>query len=502
MPLTAGLVRKPSTCSLPAALLVEKGITPSSSYEGLSPASSTCSLDMINQRGNTPARLHRSSVSETERRYSKNESSMVENSPVLTNVDAAIVKAVPLLPHTKMNGEVSDVSTSSEVPPRGRSGMVSPQNPATVPKVRNKCSDISDSSSARASARSSGGTSWADQVVPCEESAVINRPEWAHMTANGEVKHNTSVQSIGNQVLSSFPQVAGSHSIQGLHAQFHPNTPPHIRHNAATKRSSTDVPNSSIVQVSSTPESSNKHTRRESSSSPVIKVPQPVLPSSSIPGSARSSHLPMNATNWQGAPMRQFLLPNSVSLIRTCRPQVTPPAAVYAPYTTSATVVNGLVSTPPSQPINRVPAVPPPHHHAFAAGGFVSYPTVGLPMHSQSSSPAPPPTCFNCGKRGHLGSTCPGETMESNNAEGKVAKKHSCRVLNMCWTTHNWAKSLYSLQCLSSSPHLSPSSGGGGRACQPALFQPGGEYQKLLKPNKFSCVVQQKFNPGSINICF
>ena len=58
MPLSAGLVRKPSTCSLPAALLVEKGITPSSSYEGLSPASSTCSLDIINQRGNIPARLH------------------------------------------------------------------------------------------------------------------------------------------------------------------------------------------------------------------------------------------------------------------------------------------------------------------------------------------------------------------------------------------------------------------------------------------------------------
>lgn len=440
MPLSAGLVRKPSTCSLPAALLVEKGITPSSSYEGLSPASSTCSLDIINQRGNIPARLHRSSVSETERRYSKNESSMVENSPVLANVDAAIVKAVPSLSHAKMNGEasaLSDTSTSSEVPPRGRSGKVSPQNPATIPKVRNKCSDILDSTSVRTSARSSGGTSWADQVVPCEESAVINRPEWAHMAANGEVRHNTAVQSNGNQVSSSLPQVAGSHSIQGLHTQSHPHTPPHLRHSAATKRSSTECLNSSVMQVPSTPDSSNKHTHRESSSSPVIKVPQPLLPLGSIPGSVRSSHLPMNVTNWQGAPMRQFLLPNSVSHVRTSRPQVTPPTAVYAPYTTSATVVNGLISTPPSQPMNRVAAVLPPHHHAIVAGGFVSFPAVGLPVHSQSSSPTPPPTCFNCGKRGHLGNTCPGETMESNNTEGMVAKKHSCGMLDTCWTTHN-----------------------------------------------------------------
>jgi len=45
MPFSGNMARKPSTCSLPAALLTEQGITPSSSCDGFSPTGSTCSLD-------------------------------------------------------------------------------------------------------------------------------------------------------------------------------------------------------------------------------------------------------------------------------------------------------------------------------------------------------------------------------------------------------------------------------------------------------------------------
>ena len=46
MPYNPRMTRKPSTCSLPAALLTENRVTtPSSSVDGLSPTDSTCSLD-------------------------------------------------------------------------------------------------------------------------------------------------------------------------------------------------------------------------------------------------------------------------------------------------------------------------------------------------------------------------------------------------------------------------------------------------------------------------
>lgn len=415
MPLSAGLIRKPSTCSLPTALLVEKGMTPSSSYEGLSPASSTCSLDMINLRGNTPVHSHRYPALETER-HSRSESSAVENSPVLANVDAAIVKAVPSLPHAKMNGDVpaSDRNMSGDKPQRVVSGSMSPQNPATVPKLHNRHSGSSDTS--RSGAKSSGSMSWADQVVPSEESIMINRPGWAQMsTANGEVRlvsspgelqHNIHLRG---QVPSSAHQFVAN---SPLHQQHHPNTSPHVRHGSAAKRNSTEGYNTSIIQVPSTPDSLSKHIHRESSPSPVIKVPQPVLPQGSVPVTARNVQMPLNTTNWP-TPMRQFLLPNSVSLVRASRPQA-PPTAVYTPYTTSTTVVNGLIRTPPPHHVNRIAATPA---HVFTTGGYVSYPPLGLPAHSQSP-PTPPVACFNCGKRGHLGTACPGETMETNNPEG------------------------------------------------------------------------------------
>ena len=418
MPLRAGLIRKPSTCSLPAALLVEKGMTPSSSYEGLSPASSTCSLDMINLRGNTPVHSHRYSVPQTERHYGRSENSAVENSPVLANVDAAIVKAVPSLPHSKMNGDVpvSDLSMSGEKPLRVGSGSTSPQNPATVPKVYNRHSGSSDTS--RTGTRSSGGMSWADQVVPSEESMMINRPGWAQMSAaNGEMRlvsshgelqhHNIHVRG---QVPSSAQQFIASHPV---HHQPHPHTSPHARHGLVAKRNSGEGYNTSIIQVPGTPDNVGKHIHRESSPSPVVKVPQPMLPQGSVPVSARNVQMPLNTTNWP-TPMRQFLLPNSVSLVRASRPQA-PPTAVYTPYTPTTTVVNGLIRTPPPHHVNRIAATTA---HVFTPGGYVAYPTLGLPTYPQSS-PAPPVACWNCGKRGHLGTACPGETMETNNPEGQ-----------------------------------------------------------------------------------
>ena len=153
MPIAPGMIRKPSTCSLPASLLMEQqGMTPSSSCEGLSPTGSTCSLGMVGhshshhiRRTPTPSHTARHSTSHTQsvsaieqgRHSSKSESSVIkEESSSVAVMDSAIVKAGPSFhspPLTSPDSVTSDSSKvdisfpsdenfSSESPLRGVSG--------------------------------------------------------------------------------------------------------------------------------------------------------------------------------------------------------------------------------------------------------------------------------------------------------------------------------------------------------------------------------------------
>ena len=87
---------------------------------------------------------------------------------------------------------------------------------------------------------------------------------------------------------------------------------------------------------------------------------------------------------------------------------------------------NGLMRTVPGQQ-NRLPPgntativpatfVPTHYHHHHQPGGGGG----GLVSHIQGGSGGPPAMCFNCGKRGHLGNSCPGVTMETNNPDSKL----------------------------------------------------------------------------------
>ena len=91
---------------------------------------------------------------------------------------------------------------------------------------------------------------------------------------------------------------------------------------------------------------------------------------------------------------------------------------------------NGLMRTVPQQnrlpgnpativPATLVPTHPHHHHQPGGGGGLVVCPPVNI-NHIQGGSGGPPAMCFNCGKRGHLGNSCPGVTMETNNPDSKI----------------------------------------------------------------------------------
>jgi hypothetical protein len=75
--------------------------------------------------------------------------------------------------------------------------------------------------------------------------------------------------------------------------------------------------------------------------------------------------------------------------------------------------VNGLPTFPP--PLGLVSVLPRP---AYVPGGAVvpGYPPA-LTNHTRGTHKPPPPTCFNCGKKGHHGAACPAETMDTNNPD-------------------------------------------------------------------------------------
>ena len=105
---------------------------------------------------------------------------------------------------------------------------------------------------------------------------------------------------------------------------------------------------------------------------------------------------------------------------------------------------NGLMRTMPPQ--NRLPTaatIVPARFVSPQPGGLVVCPPVSV-NHIQGS-PAPA-MCFNCGKRGHLGNSCPGVTMETHNPDSKTFMCH----IQSVYMYVQILKVGYSLHCTSS----------------------------------------------------
>ena len=230
MPIAPGMIRKPSTCSLPASLLMEQqGMTPSSSIEGLSPTGSTCSLGGMvghshhhtphhqqQQVRRTPTPSHSSSsrhsavshtphsasaVAEQGRQPFKSESSAIrgERSSVAI-VDSAIVKAGP----------------SFHSPP-----LTSPASPDSVTSSSSRM----DSSFLSEDASIGGNDSSENPLrgVSSRSSATIVRGHPAASSAHGEKEKSTSRQpssesgaaKVNGPVHSPNTAATGSNSSKG-----------------------------------------------------------------------------------------------------------------------------------------------------------------------------------------------------------------------------------------------------------------------------------------------
>ena len=133
--------------------------------------------------------------------------------------------------------------------------------------------------------------------------------------------------------------------------------------------------------------------------------------------------------------VRPVLLPNhpAVTVIGVPVTNRNQHQVIHTPSPPVTVAHNGLMRTVPQQ--NRLPGttatlvpatfVPTHHHHHHhhhqpgGGGGLVVCPPVNV-NHIQGGSGGPPAMCFNCGKRGHLGNSCPGVTMETNNPDSKL----------------------------------------------------------------------------------
>lgn len=385
MPMAAGMTRKPSTCSLPASLLMERGLTPSSSFEGFSPTGSTCSLDKFGSGGagprmTTPSQaLYRySGEHHHERQASRSSCSSV----VIEESDAAILKAVPL----------PDTTTNTTDPNDNMSSKTGTLNAArkhtkTVPSPKLPSNNRSPGGTSSNSVREPG-TSWADQSSSNDTGG--GRPDWAILPSNGEIKHNGTPPF--KQVHSTQSKISG-----GVSDSHH------------------------IIPIRTHPEQSNPF-QQYSSVQPQNKSPHTPQ---------RSRHTPVNKRNSSEGGYSS----GPTGVIESSPTRHKTPAAVvgsrgdWNPAMQQSTLAVKRTYPGHQQQQQAILRVPPPHyvngvlkpvvgHHVGGHGGvLLGYSGVGKLVNHR---PDPVPvTCFNCGKRGHHGITCPANTMDTNNPESE-----------------------------------------------------------------------------------
>ena len=352
MPTAPGMTRKPSTCSLPASLLMEQQrMTPSSSYEGLSPTGSTCSLGMVGhghlRRTPTPSHGHRYSSSshsaEHHRHLSRSESASVrEDSSSVAVMDAAIVRVVPSAhsppftspdstssrANSSFSSEVGTGNMLSESPLRGVSDHNSSAASAASQQVGH-ASSVDKSSSGHAHKTNgpvtasssvsksvhkeeltsswksvggaSNGSSWADEVVSSEEAGQVNRPDWANMSSLSA----TSASSSGGRTVSpaaatAKPTTTGgvtvsqssSVSHQHHHHHHHHHHPPSSQARTVHQILSSNNSVSDIIPIQTNPSHSSPfHSPSSSSSSSFMSSS-----TSSISSSVAPSHTPTSTS--------------------------------------------------------------------------------------------------------------------------------------------------------------------------------------------------------------
>ena len=514
MPFSGGMVRKLSTCSLPAALLMEQAaLTPSSSYECFSPTGSTCSLDQYGHTstGRGGARTLTSGHHRQRQHHSTHEVRLKEE--VTPTSALFLANGIPPggggggggggrggggaggsgsvtspLEKTSMSCDLnrpSDQSASQRTTGTLKSLAARPPGSHTAQKTTP--TSAKSTSSHNTSGGGRGGvapvspalsnSSWADTG---EEGGSVNKPDWALMpSANGESHSGTGTSqashsdsggaSLPSQHSGGGAMSVTSHSDSGNVLLAHSGTGAttttrtgmepatgyhqHQLSHPSTTRASVSAPHTPIHHThhhqhhshhahhhthhhSVVPGKRNPHHEggpqgggacdvviTNSSSSSDIVVPQPLHPVASA------------------AHNKSYIYPSPITLIRTPTQQQQQPRLLHhggvAHLHHNQNNSNGLMRAPPvvghahhNRLQHQLHLFPPGAHpggvvsaamQAYSGGGS---PTMTGPGHHhhhhhhhlpQAAPPPPGPVmCYNCGKRGHLGSTCPGPTMDAS----------------------------------------------------------------------------------------
>lgn len=310
--------RKPSTCSLPAALLTadNRVMTPSSSVDGLSPTDSTCSLDkatlIVSQTSGGQADMY-----------------------------------YPLNGSASSQDPVYDFQSLSQTGGggggRGRDGtlkssVVSPSLSLTSPSSPHPISPAELKSTLT---RSGVSSSWADRLDVEEDEREIQTPEWAQLR-----RDETSTT---DSLTYKHPRITSKQHSEpaGGWSQADPTTPARHHHPVA----------------------------------------------------------------WSGGWLQRQPPTNHMhsSTGRRHRGQ---------PHSATPLGVNGLIpSLTPS--LGIPPVLQRPTFIPAAAPSLM--PTPYITNHSRGSPHPPPPVCFNCGKKGHLGMSCPADTIDTHNPDSEFS---------------------------------------------------------------------------------
>lgn len=356
---------KASTCSLPASLLAERGLTHSSSCDRLTPYGSTSSLDQANE---TTSLVVLPSSAPNHHHHHHRRAGSLGVIPVLT--DTAIVKVVQrdALQEASEGGALTSLGCRNDYHvPSTTAGD------ATVSAVNPDTSHSSqDSGISRTSVSVESTSSWADQSSKgTGEGDMCLLPTWAQL-------HRSSPNitfSAADSPLSGSPVL--SHSCL-------PPPPAPLLHQSHPGNHHTPSPHHTTFSPTLGGRHHTPVHKRHSSDSPSTDTVHPVSiqlihqMAHTPPPPPPHAHLPFNGNSWQA--MRPIIIPGAMQLQR---------GGPRGPILT-----NGLMTC--TGPMQRIPIV------------FMSHTPLSHGRTTQNM------TCFNCGKKGHLGNSCPNGNVNSS----------------------------------------------------------------------------------------